>query len=260
MNQLVSVIIPTYNARDTIIKCLESVHRQTYSNIETIVIDDGSSDDTFALLKEYMSKHKDMQLNVFQIRNSGPAYARNMGIKRASGEYIAFLDSDDKWETTKIEKQMTCLKQYPEIKLLGCGHSIGDRSFFYDTGIRHISKYRLLFKNYFLTSCVILKREVLNNIKFIESRKYSEDYFLWLQIAFHDHKCAFLKETLTILCDKPVYGGKGLSANLWNMEKGELNNLAILYREHRISVFWYWGASLFSILKYYKRLIITILR
>lgn len=260
MNPLVSVIVPAYNAEETIVECLESVHQQTYNNIEIIVVDDGSLDNTYSTIKEYQFVNDVKKLKVFQIDNSGPAYARNYGIRYASGEYIAFLDSDDKWEPNKMARQIDILKQNHEIDLLGCGYIVGKKSHFSAGKIKYISKYKLLFKNYFLTPCVILKRDILKELTFITSRKYSEDYYLWLQIAFHNYKCAILEEPLTILYDKPTFGGKGLSANLWKMEKGELNNFYMLYKQNLISLQWYVLGILCSFIKFFKRLIISIVR
>lgn len=260
MDSLVSVIIPAYNAEETIIECLESVLQQTYKNIEIIVVDDGSVDNTYSIIKKYLCIHKIQNIKIFQITNSGPSNARNYGIVHAKGKYIAFLDSDDKWTHDKIEKQVLYLKNNPQIDLLGCGYSIGEKSYFLTGQLTYISKKRLLFKNYFPTPCIILKRDILKELTFITKRKYSEDYYLWLQIAFHDYQCAILEEPLTILYNKSTFGQKGLSANLWQMEKGELNNFYILYKKELISLYWYFLAVIFSISKFCRRGIISTIK
>lgn len=261
MNDLVSVIIPAYNAERTILECLESVKKQTYSKLEVIVVNDGSKDCTVDILNKFKNKNKEFPLTIYSINNSGPATARNWGIKNSHGEFIAFLDSDDKWHPTKIEKQIYYLKKYPEIDLLGCNYSIGRSSKIHKDGIMFISKKQLLFKNPFPTPCVILRKQIIqNNLYFSEGKKFSEDYLLWLNIAFNNHKCAKLHEQLTILDDKPTYGHKGLSSRLWDMEKGELSNYKYLYDNSKITLWLFSIATLFSFLKFCKRIIITYIR
>ena len=261
MNDLVSVVIPAYNAENTIIECLKSVKEQTYTNLEVIVINDGSKDNTAGILETYKKENKDFPLIIYTIKNSGPATARNIGIKHSRGKYIAFLDSDDKWLPTKIEKQIYYLEKYPEINLLGCDYTIGKSSRTDKDGIMFISKRQLLFKNPFPTPCVILRKQIIqDNLYFSEGKKFSEDYFLWLNIAFNNHKCAKLHEKLTILDDKPTYGHKGLSSRLWDMEKGELSNYKYVYDNSKISLGLFSRAAIFSLLKFCKRIILTHIR
>jgi len=101
---LVSAIIPTYNRAKLVGEAVESVLAQTYRNLEVIVVDDGSSDDTIASLKRYGSR-----IRVLTQSNAGPAAARNHGIRLSHGELVAFLDSDDLWLPTKIERQVALL-------------------------------------------------------------------------------------------------------------------------------------------------------
>src|SRR4051812_47543003 len=101
---LVSVIIPTYNRSMIVAEAIDSVLSQTYTNIELLVIDDGSTDDTMQVLRRYGDK-----VRVITQDNAGPAAARNRGIAAAQGELIAFLDSDDIWSRTKVERQVSLL-------------------------------------------------------------------------------------------------------------------------------------------------------
>ena len=101
---LVSVIVPTYNRAEVISGAVESVLAQTYKNIEIVVVDDGSTDDTQAKLEEYAGR-----IRVVRQANRGPAAARNHGIQVALGEIIAFLDSDDLWLPTKLARQVALL-------------------------------------------------------------------------------------------------------------------------------------------------------
>ena len=103
----ISVIIPAYNAEQTILKTIESVRQQTFSDFEIIVINDGSKDKTLELLQTI----QDQRLKVFSYENGGLCTARNRGISHATGEFIAFLDADDLWTADKLELQLTALQQ-----------------------------------------------------------------------------------------------------------------------------------------------------
>lgn len=111
MSSLVSVIIPTHDRCFLLRRAVESVLDQTYANFECIVIDDGSRDKT----QEVISKFKDDRIKYFRHeKNMGASAARNLGIRRANGELIAFLDDDDEWIATKLEKQVSLIKSLPE--------------------------------------------------------------------------------------------------------------------------------------------------
>jgi glycosyltransferase involved in cell wall biosynthesis len=112
---LVSVIIPAFNAAESIRQTLDSVLAQTYSKIEVIVVDDGSSDATSTIVKEFAAK--DARIRLVQQSNAGVGAARNTGIRKARGKYIAPLDADDFWFPEKLEKQVARLEQ--------CGHGTG---------------------------------------------------------------------------------------------------------------------------------------
>lgn len=102
MQPKISVIVPVYNAERYLKKCVDSILRQTLDDIEVILVDDGSTDNSKIILKEY--KMKDNRVKVIEQSNSGPSVARNNGIKLASGKYIGFVDSDDYIEKTMYEK------------------------------------------------------------------------------------------------------------------------------------------------------------
>lgn len=93
MQDKISIIVPAYNAGKFISRCIESILIQTYSNIEVIIIDDGSNDNTFELCNNWACKDK--RIRVYKINNCGPANARNIGIKEATGEWLLFVDADD---------------------------------------------------------------------------------------------------------------------------------------------------------------------
>lgn len=107
-----SVVIPTYNRRATLGRCLESVFRQTRAVDQVIVVDDGSTDGTEDWIRSSFAN-----INLVTQTNQGVSAARNTGIQTASSQWIAFLDSDDVWLPTKIEKQIALLKANPEYKI-----------------------------------------------------------------------------------------------------------------------------------------------
>jgi len=109
----VTVIIPLYNARDVIRQTVESVLAQTWKDYEIVVIDDGSSDGSGDIVKEFGDR-----IRYFRQTNAGVAKARNRGIAESKGQYIALLDHDDLWHPTKLEKQVFVLNQRPEIGMV----------------------------------------------------------------------------------------------------------------------------------------------
>ncbi len=109
----VSVVIPAYNAEDTIRRALDSAAAQTYDNlIETIIVDDGSRDDTTRIVRDEYPR-----VRLFEQPNQGAAVARNLGVKEARGEYIAFLDADDQWLPEKVAHHVDLHRQFPGLVL-----------------------------------------------------------------------------------------------------------------------------------------------
>lgn len=109
MKPLVSVVIPNYNRQQLIQRAIDSVLNQTYPNLEIIIVDDNSTDESKEVINQYLKKHKNIQA-IFSPINKGANYCRNIGIQNTKGSYVAFLDSDDSFVDSKIEKQMNFLK------------------------------------------------------------------------------------------------------------------------------------------------------
>lgn len=121
---LISVVIPTYNRGKLILRSINSVLNQTYKNIELIVVDDCSTDNTADVVKNIGDKRiKYIKLE----KNSGACVARNRGIDKANGEYIAFNDSDDVWHSDKLEKQIACLEE-KNADIVSCAMDVFDES------------------------------------------------------------------------------------------------------------------------------------
>lgn len=111
MNEVVSIIIPSYNAEKYISAAILSVQNQTYSNWEMIIVDDNSKDKTVSIVQNFMDD--DTRIHLIQLnKNSGAGIARNKGLDSAAGRYIAFLDSDDMWKPEKLAKQIQFMKKH----------------------------------------------------------------------------------------------------------------------------------------------------
>jgi glycosyltransferase involved in cell wall biosynthesis len=200
MMDLVSVIIPAYNAEKYISETIESVLKQTYKNLEIIIVDDGSTDDTERVVNNKLqafSKYKFLKQN-----NLGPAAARNLGIKNAEGDYIAFLDADDLWLPQKIEKQIRFLKEHPE-----CGLVFTRRKIITPYGKviddkrkipKEINFYILVASNYITTSSVMVRKKIFDLCGYFdEDIKGPEDWDMWIRIS-KCTKIGFIDEPLVI--------------------------------------------------------------
>jgi len=100
----ISVIIPVYNRENLVTSCIESILKQTYEHREIIVVDDGSTDNTLNVVKQYQN-----DIKIIHIKNGGSSAARNAGLNHASGDYIAYIDSDDTWHPDKLSIFMNCI-------------------------------------------------------------------------------------------------------------------------------------------------------
>jgi glycosyltransferase involved in cell wall biosynthesis len=251
---MVSVIIPAYNSGNTTVKAIRSVLFQTYTKWSIVIVDDGSKDDTFEVIKMFLDslpKSDSEKIILYRQQNQGPSAARNSGVKLALGEYIAFLDSDDEWEANKLEVQMNYLEKDSSLYL--CAAAFGKKRIQEQLAFEYISFDRLLFKNLFSTPTVIVKAEVFEKFTFDFYQKYGEDYKMWLQIAY-EYKCIYINSILAKnQFSKKDFGEVGLSANLWKMEAGELSNYLFLYKCDKIDSIKLIRCSVYSLLKYALR-------
>lgn len=126
MKPLISVIIPIYNTGDSAVKLLDKLTKQSYENLEIICVDDGSKDGSFDLVAEFIRqsklKNKNLNMTILRQKNQGAAGARNLGLKKASGEYVTFIDSDDEVKKTHIEDLLKGLGKDPRNALSVCGY------------------------------------------------------------------------------------------------------------------------------------------
>ncbi len=222
-----SVIIPMFNASHTIVKTLDSCLEQTLLPKEIIIVDDCSSDDSIEKVEQWREAYGgDVKVMIASLsENSGPSKARNRGWDLANGEYIAFLDADDRFLPKKLEKVGDVFVQNSNIVLLGHGYSVDDESITESAALKKVSVKALLFKNLTTTPSVIVKREIKE--RFDESMRYTEDHDLWLRITQRYDETYFLETVLTII-GRPVRAKGGQSDNLWAMRKGEIK----MYRKY----------------------------
>lgn len=180
---LVSVIIPVYNASNYIDRTLNSVFSQTYKNIEIIIVDDCSTDDTAKLIKEYEKTHSEI-IYYLQEKNMGAGYARNKALELAKGQYVAFLDSDDEWLPQKIEKQLQVMRDtntpfvYAAIEIIDKDNKRVKAK----RNIKETCDYNYLLRNTMIaTSSVMINRNVLGDFR-MHLRRGGQDYATWLKL------------------------------------------------------------------------------
>lgn len=193
---LVSIIIPYYKCEDYINKSVNSVIEQTYKNWELIIIDDENSKSSYSLLNKIKSQHKNIK--IFPTKsNVGVGLARNFGIKKSKGRFVAFLDSDDYWHKTKIEKQISFLKE-KKIDICFTGYSVFfEQKIIYRTKTPNVINYYNFLKECpICCSSILIKKKILHNFKFM-NYKNKEDYDLWLRISERKFNFFGLNEYLT---------------------------------------------------------------
>jgi glycosyltransferase involved in cell wall biosynthesis len=259
----VSVVIPCYKSSETVRRAVDSVLNQTAPPREIILVDDCSGDTTLAVLKRIAAEHAEPAIRVIALeRNVGPGAARNEGWRAATQPYIALLDHDDSWHPRKLEIQYGWMAAHPEVGLTS--HALVEARAADELprvpaqcDAQLVGRRELLLSNRFQTSTVMLRANL--PFRFDESRQYLEDYLLWLEIVLHKHPAVRLDAPLAMQ-HKAIFGEGGLSAQLWTMEKGELNAYRRVLREGLISFPAFVFLLLFSLAKYAKRLVVSRLR
>ena len=190
MSDLVSAIIPTYNYGRFVARAIESVLQQTHGRVECVVVDDGSTDDTSAVLEPFRDR-----IRAISQPNSGLSAARNTGIQAASGQFIALLDADDYWLPRKIELQVSLLAERPDVGAVGCGRRhvtaegkvtaeivARDSTGRWEDDVRAVALRRLWVGG--SGSGLLARREVFDSVGLFDtSLKAAEDWDMWLRIV-----------------------------------------------------------------------------
>lgn len=200
----VNIIIPTFNRAYCIERAIDSVLNQTFKDFDLWIVDDGSTDNTGELLTKYGT---DKRFNYCRVENGGVSKARNIGVSKTSGEWLAFLDSDDEWLEDKLERQIKYIKENPKCKLIHGeelwvrnGKRINPKKVHKKSGGDIFE--RSLGLCLISPSAVILRRELLDEMNgFDEQFIVCEDYDLWLKVSCR-YEVGYLSEPVLI-----KYGG-----------------------------------------------------
>lgn len=227
---IVSIVIPAFNAEKYIRESIDSILTQTFKNYEIIVVDDGSTDGTRIIIQQSYPS-----VRYFLQKNGGPAKARNVGIKEARGEYIAFLDADDFWLPTKLEKQIQYFNQHPEVSFI-----FTENSMFDEKGIvRHTLQKRdrllkrdivrsIFMSSYLATPTVIVRKTVFEEVGYFEENLFAaEDDNMWMRIAMK-FKVGLIDEPLTMV---RINRGS-LTHNMENIKRGVIGHLELLEKKY----------------------------
>lgn len=215
MNDLVSIVMPSYNTADYIAESIKSVQAQTYSNWELIIVDDCSTDDSMDVIKAF----KEPRIRLLQNeKNSGAAISRNYALREAKGKWIAFLDSDDIWLPDKLEKQIRFMEDnnysfsFTDYRICLNGTWMP----YINTGPDVVTKKKMYDYCYFSTITVMYEREKIGLIQIADLRK-NNDYAMWLK-AIEKSNAYRLPECLSfyIKHEGSVSGGSKIKLIKWH--------------------------------------------
>jgi teichuronic acid biosynthesis glycosyltransferase TuaG len=202
-NPSVSIIIGSFNAEKYIRETLDSVANQTFKSFEAIIVDDCSTDNTVRIIQEYCDKDTRFKLIKLESNSNLPAVPRNIGLKHACGEFVAFLDHDDIWTHKKIQRQISALQVNPQIDLVFSylwsfrGKSLLRGFFLIPNPFKNkINFERLRIGNALMYSSVFARKKVIVSLSgFDEDPKLRaiEDYDLWLRVS-QQFKIGYISE------------------------------------------------------------------
>lgn len=261
----ISVVVPCFRCEQTIQRAIKSIAGQTQTPREVLLVDDASDDNTFPTLLKLQNQYEKGWIHVIRLeQNSGPSVARNAGWEAATQPYIAFLDADDAWHPRKLEIQYGWMQTHPHVVMTGhtCRvvRETPNLALSESWCALPVKPYHLLLCSGafgFPTPSIIVRRSLA--IRFEPGKRRSEDYLFKLQTVLGGHATWRLEIPLVYLY-KARYGERGQSADLWKMEKGQLDTYWRLRTENHIG----WSAavslSVISFLKYVYRMILVQLR
>jgi len=225
MSMKVSVIIPAYQAEETIEECLDSIFSQSFQNFEIIVVNDGSTDKTLKILEKYKDK-----VNIFNQGNKGAPIARNHGFGKSKGDYLFFCDADVILSKDALETMIKTLERNPDKSYAYSGFKLGFKTFpsFY-FNLEKLRKY-----NYICTMSLI-RREHFP--KFDENLKRLQDWDLWLTMSANGHYGVWIPRILIFVKKRGGISGIWLPsflARLHRLNSSYKNAFEIIKKKHRL--------------------------
>lgn len=203
---MISVVIPLYNKEKSVRATLESVLAQTYIDYEVIIVNDGSTDNSVAVIESIIPSFHHSSIRLFSKPNGGVSSARNFGVEKSRGEYVAFLDADDKWAPVYLETMARLIADYPQAVMYGLGFS-----WIYPNG-REVpascaENFRGIIPNdgswlmkFWTGSTCCRKSDILKVGLFNTRLTHGEDLDMWWRlmlsgdVAFDSHKCAYYRQ------------------------------------------------------------------
>lgn len=197
-NEIVSVITPVYNVASVIERTLDSMLMQNYKDLEIVLVDDCSKDNSAEIIAKYTAKYSNIVYHK-QEKNGGAAVARNTALKLAKGRYVAFLDSDDQWCDGKIEKQLAFMKGKDAAISCTAMDCIDedDQPLNSVREVRERISYKFLLKNTMIaTSTVMIDRNKTGDFQ-MPLRRGGQDYATWLMLMRNGTDCRGLNEVLS---------------------------------------------------------------
>ncbi|KKO20949.1 MAG: glycosyltransferase family 2 protein [Candidatus Brocadia sp.] len=259
----ISVVIPCFRCAQTIQRSVDSVAAQTHLPKEVMLVDDASDDDTLNVIMKLQNRYDKNWIRVVKLEhNGGPSVARNTGWEVATQPFIAFLDADDAWHPRKLEIQFGWMLAHPHVAMTvhNCTvvlSGMPDLTLPDTWRATPVIPYRFLLfsgRDGFSTPSIIMRRNL--PYRFEPMKRHSEDYLFKLQIVLDGNETWRLELPLVFLY-KARYGERGQTADLWKMEKGNLDTYWRLQAERRISWVLTIVLCAFSLLKYLRRVIVV---
>lgn len=224
----ISVIITTYNREKTLERAIKSVLNQTHRNYELLIIDDGSTDNTNKIIDKYRKK-----IRYYSKLHGGVSSTRNLGLEKSEGTWVAFLDSDDYWLPTKLEKQLKFINNHPEMMAVQT-EEIWIRKGRRVNPMKKHKKYGGWIFEQCLPLCIVspsavmMHQRVINDIGvFDESFPVCEDYDLWLRLSLH-YQIGFIPEPLIV---KTGGHSDQLSRRYWGVDRYRVRALEKILNE-----------------------------
>ena len=259
MSPLVSIIMPCHNAAEHLPVSVGSIQQQSSGDWELIVIDDGSTDTSASWLRA----QSDPRICVLTQANQGVSAARNVGLRHARGQYLAFLDADDAWDPAFLEKMAATLQARPEVVLAYCGwrkvrpNGKQDAPFIppdYETA----DKATTLFAGcrWPIHAALVRRAAVMTVGGFDERLSNAEDYLLWLSLLAEGHQ-AFLIDLPLAYSFKADFGEAGLSSHLWRMHSEVLDTYRRLQQAGHLGGALRMVLTLYSLLKLGRRVVLS---